>query len=122
MEREEPRLFVALNTQPYEWFKSRAKSWELRRARRQFTTQHLRVGRRVELRAGYGRARPPLWGRIAAVHTAHSLEDFFSAVPFHLVIPSAPSVKSAIVSASQILGIEPLASVPLIGFRVTLDD
>jgi ASCH domain len=47
------RLFVPLATDPYQWFLSGQKRWEVRRQRGAFSLHHVTQGRRVELRRGY---------------------------------------------------------------------
>lgn len=121
MSSSDKRLFVALSLAPYEWFRTGKKRWELRRCRSQFTSRHVRTGRRVELRAGYGRSRPSLWGTITEVRLASSLAEFFELVPFRSVIPPAQSLNEAMTQASGILRIEADAIIQLIGFQVDLD-
>src|SRR5258708_2524794 len=71
------RLFVPLADQPFAWFRSGHKKWELRRFGRQYTLKHVRVGRRVELRRGY-RGPDVLWGEILDVVEANGVDDFFN--------------------------------------------
>jgi hypothetical protein len=115
------RLFVPLARDPYDWFRSGDKKWELRRRRGQFTERHVYSGRRVELRLGYSDRERAAWGIISAVVTANDLQSFFRVVPFREVIPAACSVEEAIECTSEILSLSPNKHVPLIGFRVELD-
>lgn len=115
------RLFVPLATEPYHWFLSGAKRWELRRKGRQYTGRHVRIGRRVELRRGYSSAKDALWGVIDDIAEAESIRAFFKRVPFSEVIPFALSEEEAASMAASILGIDPDASQGVIGFRVSLD-
>jgi hypothetical protein len=112
------RLFVPLSRAPFEWFKSGEKHWELRRYGRQYTEAHLRVGRRVELRHGYGSRNDALWGTLQESLRANSIEEFFDAVPYDRVIPAAESRSDAVFIARKILG----SVVEVIGFRVVVDD
>jgi hypothetical protein len=90
------RLFVPLSSEPFNWFRSGQKRWELRRYGRQYTPAHLTPGRRVELRRGYRSQEDALWGRVAHMVEATSLAAFFEKVPFHLVIPIARSREEAL--------------------------
>lgn len=109
------RLFVPLADQPFAWFRSGQKKWELRRFGRQYTPKHVRVGRRVELRRGY-RGPDALWGDILDVVEANGVDDFFNKVHFKEVIPVADSREQAIKIAIDILKIDP--KTPLLGFAV----
>jgi len=111
------RLFVPLATDPFRWFASGRKRWELRRLGRQYTPKHLRIGRRVELRRGYA-VGESLWGTIDKVSEASSIREFFDIVPFDHVIPTAASLGEAVATAEGILGV---ADVPVIGFLVAVD-
>ena len=109
------RLFVPLADQPFAWFRSGQKKWELRRFGRQYTRKHVKVGRSVELRRGY-RGPDVLWGEILDVVEANGVDEFFSKVPYKEVIPVADSREQAIEIATAILKIEP--NTPLLGFAV----
>lgn len=117
----EPRLFVPLANDPFIWFVSGKKKWELRREGRAYTPKHLRTGRRVELRRGYSDAKRALWGAIVETFAAPSLYDFFERVPYQEVIPEARSLEEAIERARVILRVN-ANSDAVIGFRVALDD
>jgi ASCH domain len=112
------RVFVPLATQPYRWFASGRKQWELRRLGRQYTPKHLKLGRRVELRCGYADKNSALWGTLAETREAGSIAQFFDLVDFREVIPEANSREDAVHTAAQILG---TGDVPVIGFRVDVD-
>ncbi len=112
------RLFVPLASEPFDWFADGSKRWELRRYGRQYTEKHLRVGRRVELRRGYGHGRS-LWGVITRVHRAPSLEDFLRTVDYREVLPTAESMDAARQRASEILRTSGTDAV--IGFEIRLD-
>ena len=115
------RLFLPLSSGPYEWFASGRKNWELRRYGRQYTKTHIVPGRIVELRHGYGKSRDSLWGTIAGVQEAFGLDEFFSKVPFHDVIPVAADRAEAIRIADEILNLREDSHVHLIGFRIELE-
>lgn len=114
-DRAEDRLFVPLAEEPFNWFCSGEKKWELRRFGRQYTPKHVRKGRRVELRRGY-RGPEALWGEILDVIQANGMDDFFNQVPFEEVIPVATSREQAIKIATDILRVD--LKTPLLGFAV----
>jgi hypothetical protein len=115
------RIFVALSREPYAWFESGEKVWELRKYGRQFTEKHIYPGRRVELRRGYSDASRTLWGTIQRVEKAVGIEDFFDKVPYSDVIPVAKNRADAAMMAKEILGIGEDPQVPLVGFMVSVD-
>lgn len=115
------RLFVPLSTEPYRWFESGQKTWELRLLRRQFNLVAVRVGRRVELRRGYSTGES-LWGEITAVRTDTELEWLFRQVPFRQVIPTAKSRAEAIWESRRILGTLTHHPTRYIAFRVKLEE
>jgi hypothetical protein len=115
MAQQPDRLFVPLGTQPFAWFSSGRKQWELRRYGRQYTDKHVVSGRKVELRRGYSSGHA-LWGRIGRVIRAENLNTFFAIVPFNKVIPVASSLKDAIETAKNIMQVTESDSI--IGFEV----
>lgn len=114
------RVFVPLSREPFLWFQGGSKQWELRKYGRQYTEQHIGVGRRVELRHGY-RSHRSLWGIITEVIRASSIRDFFDAVDYRCVIPAAESREDAIRIAERILRIPEREEVPVFAFRVELN-
>jgi hypothetical protein len=121
-EQQEKRLFVPLSIKPYEWFLYRRKAWELRKCARQFTLEHIRIGRPVELRLGYARPERSLWGQVADVITADSLTEFFDRVDWRQVLPDSIDRADAERSACAILGLDANDRRPVIGFRVDLEN
>jgi ASC-1-like (ASCH) protein len=113
------RLFVPLSTEPFLWFQSGKKRWELRKYGRQYTEQHITLGRTVELRKGYSRKEDSIWGIVSSVERAHGLEEFFRNVPYKDVIPTATDLDDAISAAARILGIHPKEE-DVIGFKVEI--
>jgi hypothetical protein len=113
---------VPLSTKPYEWFQCGRKAWELRKCARQFTPDHIRIGRPVELRLGYARPQRSLWGQIADVITADSLADFFDRVDWREVLPDSIDRADAERTAREILQLDVNDSRPVIGFRIHLQD
>lgn len=119
--KKDTRLFVPLANDPFKWFASGKKKWELRREGRAYTPKHLRAGRRVELRRGYSDAKRALWGAIVETFSAPSLYAFFERVPYQEVIPAAASLQDAVERARVILRVDADKDA-VIGFRVALDD
>lgn len=114
----EKRLFVALAREPFSWFESGQKLWELRRYGRQYTEKHVKTGRAVELRKGYACPDRALRGVISHVRQASCLREFFENVPYSEVIPTAVSREDAILRASRILAIPLDSQIAVLGFRV----
>lgn len=100
---ENARLFVPLSQDPFLWFANNKKTWELRRARGQFTERHIYPGRPVELRLGYS-TNKKLWGVINKVITGESIESVLAKIgDFQSVIPIASSLADAAEKARTIL-------------------
>ena len=114
------RLFVPLAAEPFRWFHSGKKVWELRKLGRQFTPAHVRLGREVELRRGYSDSGSAIWGEIVDVLEAASLTEFFQIVSWRTVLPESESLDEAIEQASRILNIEDIEDTPVLGFRIEL--
>lgn len=114
------RLFVPLSSDPFAWFSSGKKTWELRKRGRQYTCSHVRRGRDVELRRGYTDAESALWGEIIDVIEADSIEAFFKCVHWHAVLPESGSLDEAIADACRILNIGKGEDAPVLGFKVEL--
>lgn len=95
------RFFLPLCTEPYEDFKYRGKSWEVRALARQYTPKNLVEGREIELRKGY--SGESLWGIIGG-HRTGSLEDIFAGIPLPDIEPQAASVDDAIAENLSLLG------------------
>jgi hypothetical protein len=112
---EADRLFVPLADEPFAWFRSGQKKWELRRYGRQYTRKHVRVGRRVELRRGY-KGPDALWGEILEVVEASGVDEFFNKVHFKEVIPVADSREHAIRIATDIMRTD--SNTHVLGFAV----
>lgn len=117
---EHHRLFVPLATDPFLWFCSGRKKWELRKKGRQYTPKQVRPGRDVELRRGYADRDTALWGEIIDVIEADSVEAFFRSVPWSAVLPESGSLDEAISDARRILNIAEGEATPVLGFKVAL--
>lgn len=101
------RLFVPMNTDPWTWFRDGIKTWELRRMRGQFTTKHVRTGRRVELRRGYS-TPDSLWGTIAEYRVFDSIHAAIYALGVQIIpYEIAHNRVEAVKHATKILGDEP---------------
>jgi hypothetical protein len=111
------RLFVPLAEQPYRWFASGHKTWELRAKRGQFTEQHIDLGRRVELRRGYS-TPDSLWGVIEDAIVAPTVEAFFDQVSWQQVICD-PAIKTR--EQAEAMARTMIKSVPVIGFKIKID-
>jgi hypothetical protein len=118
------RLFVPVAQEPYEWFLSGRKHWELRRQRGVFSSRNVAVGRRVEVRLGYGLSArtPPIWGTVTAVTTDTTIDSIFERIPFAELIPSATDSITGALRAANILGIEPSQEGSFIAFRIDFDN
>jgi len=81
------RLFVALKSEAFEWFKSGKKKWELRGINNNFNTKTAIVGRKVEISKGYSGKR--MQGRITARHIFDNMEDISRRINFQDIIPVA---------------------------------
>lgn len=118
---ERRRLFVPLARDPYNWFASGLKQWEVRRERGAFTRNHVSTGRRAELRKGYADRASSLWGTVLEVLTAASLDRLVERIPPRLVVPTAEHDDAAIAEMSTILGVNQNDQVSIIGLRIELD-
>lgn len=109
------RLFVPLSAEPFEWFSSGAKSWEVRRNKGAFRVDLLAEGRRVELRRGY--TGKSLWGTLAEAVVASDVADLFGRISFKAAVPTATSALGAGAFVETLLGQDS----ELVAFRVELD-
>lgn len=117
------RLFVPLSREPYEWFSSGQKEWEIRKQRGAFSDGQVFMGRPVELRLGYRDASSSFWGTVIDVIKAESLAEIFECVPFEKAIPSANDLDSALSIASKILGVSANQRIEagIVAFKAQLD-
>lgn len=114
------RLFVALKTEPFQWFADGRKLWELRRTGPRFNSRTVRLGRPVELRRGYSIGES-LWGVVEKVQEASGIREFFKDVPFAQVIcgEGVLTEDDAVTLACVILRAS-AGGVPVIGFKLDL--
>lgn len=111
---------MPLASEPYRWFQSGRKHWELRKNARQFTERHVRPGRSVELRLGYRDSQSAIWGEIVEVVSAPSLRVFFQQVDWRTVLPECLNMQNAIETAQRILNLPEGTSVPVVGFKINV--
>lgn len=99
------RVFIPLSTEPFNWFSSGKKKWELRRLGGQYTYKNIYAGRVVELRKGY-RSSEALWGVINSVVTAVDIRSIFEAIgDYKAVVPVCDSLGDAVILAESIVGL-----------------
>lgn len=111
------RLFVPLRTAHFRAFAAGNKTWELRLRRRNWTSRHVLIGRRVELRHGYS-GLGSVWGNVVEVYEASSISYILARVPYRLIVPDAASKADAVRIAATTLG---ASTAPVIAFCVKLD-
>jgi ASC-1-like (ASCH) protein len=95
------RLFVPLNTEPFEDFKHNGKTFELRSYGRQYTEKHVYTGRKVEVRKGY--SGESLWGIIGKVETG-TLEEILNKISYKEITPKAKTVEESKKMINEVLG------------------
>lgn len=98
------RLFVPLAREPYDWFASGAKKFEVRRNHGPFSVGRLPVGRRAELRRGYQKTSSVLWGTITSTTVAPSIELLYRAIPAAEAIPTGQSLQELVAYTRSLLG------------------
>lgn len=109
------RLFVPLSAEPFDWFDSGSKHWEVRHDRGTFQLSRLTSGRRVELRRGY--TGDSLWGTLTETAQAANAVELFALVCYEAVVPIARSQAEAIAFVEALLG----DNQKLVAFHVELD-
>ncbi len=97
------RLFVPLNTEPFEDFKFYGKTYELRAYGRQYTEKYVYTNRKVELRKGY--SGESQWGIIGKVVTG-KIENILDQINFKKIEPRANTKKEAKENIEKILGVK----------------
>lgn len=101
-----PRLFVPLATDPFRWFQSGKKKWELRKYGNQYTENNIYSGRIVELRRGYN-TDDSLWGSVDEVKVYGSIEEVYAEIKYEEIIPVACDLKDALEITKNILSSPP---------------
>jgi hypothetical protein len=97
------RVFVPLTKESFEDFR-RGKTYEVRRAERQWSEKNLRAGRRVTVSCGYSGAR--IEGTIGRVITG-SLRDILRRIPIRKIEPRAENRHQAFRMNFETLGAAP---------------
>jgi hypothetical protein len=76
------RLFLPLNTEWYNMFIDKTKTWEIRGISKCFNKSTVKTGRQVEIRKGYHK-KSAIWGTIGQIVTTDNIfnlrEDIFKA-------------------------------------------
>lgn len=85
------RLFVPLKKDPFEWFQSGKKKWELRGISNNFNPKTVIAGRCVELRKGYN--GPGICGKIIEIKILDELKEIPRQINYKEIIPKAKSEK-----------------------------
>ena len=88
------RLFVPLKTEPFNWFKSGKKKYELRNQVGQYNKNQIITGRKVELRRGYS-TNDKLFGKIGQVVWAENIDDIYNQIEYSKIIPKALNLDDA---------------------------
>jgi ASC-1-like (ASCH) protein len=113
-----PRVFVPLAKEPYNWFASGRKKWELRRCIRQYSDKNIQTGKVVELRCGYSDPSKAIWGVIEETRIYGSLNNVFEDINYDEIIPIASNLGQAIDLTNEILNLESYHNTRLIAFKV----
>lgn len=109
------RLFVPLSGEPFQWFSSGKKEWEVRRNKGAFRADRLTRGRRVELRMGY--TGESLWGTLAETVIATNTAQLFDRISYKAAVPTATSPLAASTFVENLLSKDS----ELVAFRIELD-
>lgn len=88
------RLFVPLKTEPFNWFKSGNKIFELRNQVGQYNKNQIITGRKIELRRGYS-TNDKLFGVIGQVVWVNEIDDLFNQINYSKIVPEALNLESA---------------------------
>ncbi|KXA88639.1 hypothetical protein AKJ62_04745 [candidate division MSBL1 archaeon SCGC-AAA259D14] len=110
------RLFVPLKTEPFQWFRSGKKKWELRGISSQFNRDTVVPSRSVELRKGYN--GESIWGIVDCVETFGSLESVVDNLDFRAIIPPTETRGGFLSRAKELLS----GYDEFIAFRVLIED
>lgn len=116
------RIFVPLASNPYDWFLSGKKRWELRRYGRQYTEKHIKIGKVVELRCGYNNRKKAVWGIIEDIQYFGSLSDVFQNINYKEIIPISENIEDAKELTGKILNLNIHDDIKLIAFKINKFD
>ena len=111
------RLFIPLCTDPFNWFESGEKEWELRKKSKQFNPDSIEIGSYVELRRGYVAKNGVSWGRVIDCKTFSSLKDVFASIPYQRIV-RADNEEKAVDYVCTLLEIMPDTQVELVAIKI----
>ncbi len=85
MKSMQNRLFLPLNTEWYNMFSNKTKTWEIRGISNRFNQNTVKTGRQVEIRKGYQK-KGAIWGTVGQVVMVDNIFDlpkdiFAAAIP-----------------------------------------
>ncbi len=89
------RLFIPLCTEPFIWFETGKKEWELRKCSHVFNPDNIYIGETVELRRGYIAKNGVIWGKVTDCKTFTSLKEVFSDIPYNRIVVAEDEMKAA---------------------------
>lgn len=116
------RLFLPLSSEPFSWFLSRKKKWEIRNISSQYNLSTVYTGRRVEARYGYKADKAPLWGTINEVRCFSSLKDLLQEIKLEEMLPNVTKKEEAKRVLAAYINIDTNGLCNLIAFKINLDD
>ena len=111
------RLFIPLCSDPFNWFLSGEKEWELRKQSGQFNPDRIEIGSYAELRRGYSAKNGICWGKVTDCKSFTSLKDVFSVIPYQKII-KASSLTDAKDYTCGLLGISYDSQVDLVAIKI----
>lgn len=85
------RLFLPVNTRPYQNYKIKLKDIEARGINNQYNTQTVTQNKRVEIRKGYN--GPSLWGTIQDTWRTNSIHAIPDTVTHHRILPGVSRLR-----------------------------
>ena len=111
------RLFIPLCSDPFNWFETGEKEWELRKKSKQFNPDYIEIGSYVELRRGYIAKNGVSWGRVTDCKAFSSLNDVFALIPYNKIV-RADSTEYAVDYVCALLEISPDTQVDLVAIKI----
>ncbi len=111
------RLFIPLCTEPFNWFVSGEKEWELRRRSSKYNKDQIIIGDTVELRRGYVARNGVCWGKVTDCREYSSLKEVFSEIPYQKII-RAGSLAEATDYVTNLMGLSYDGRADLIAIRI----
>ena len=111
------RLFIPLCSDPFTWFETGEKEWELRKQSKRFNPENIEIGSYVELRRGYVAKNGVSWGRVTDCKTFSSFKDVFSSIPYHKIV-RADNEEQAVDYICSLLDLSPDTQVDLVAIKI----